>query len=483
MVFSSTLFLFLFLPLVLAVYFVVPKSLRNPVLLIANLVFYAWGEVFFVAVMLLSIVLAYVLGLWVDRVRGRASAKWVVAIAVAINVGLLAVFKYGNFIVDNVNVVLALVHVPPLHAATIPLPLGISFFTFQALSYVIDVYRNDVAVQKNPLHLAVYKSLFPQLIAGPIVRYRDVASQIVNRVVTREGFAIGVRRFVVGLGKKMLIANVVAIPADAIFALPVGQVTSGLAWLATACYALQIYFDFSAYSDMAIGLGRMLGFTFLENFDYPYISESLTEFWRRWHISLSTWFRDYLYIPLGGSRMGPARTYFNLVTVFFLCGLWHGHSWTFVVWGLFHGAFLVIERLGVARWLAAVPSPVRRIYTLLLVLIGWVFFRADTFQQASGFLTAMAGFGTATGIEHRVSDYWNAELAVVLVAGVVGSAPILATLGRLYERIRADHAQAVTRAIDAAFFVARDGGLVLVLLASATVLSAGTHNPFIYFRF
>jgi len=317
MVFSSPIFLFLFLPIVLAVNFLLPIRLRNLWLLIMSLIFYGWGEPRFVLVMIASIVVNFALGLWVDRVRGRPAARRVMALGIALNIGLLAVYKYANFAVDNLNTVLAALGAAPIPLAPIALPIGISFFTFQAFSYVIDVERRDGPVQKNPLDVALFVSLFPQLIAGPIVRYRDVAAQIVERTIAREGFTRGVERFLIGLGKKMLIANTVAVPADAIFAIPADQLTAGVAWLGVVCYALQIYYDFSGYSDMAIGLGLMLGFHFLENFNYPYISRSMTEFWRRWHISLSTWFRDYLYIPLGGNQRAPARTYFNLVVTFF----------------------------------------------------------------------------------------------------------------------------------------------------------------------
>jgi alginate O-acetyltransferase complex protein AlgI len=483
MVFSSPVFLFLFLPLVLATYALAPRVLRNAVLLLWSLLFYAWGEVTFVFVMLSSCVVNYGFGLWVDRARARGNAKLVLGLAVVVNIGLLVFFKYANFIVANLNGVLALVHANPIVVAKVPLPLGISFFTFHALSYVIDIYRGEAQAQKNPLQIALYLSLFPQLVAGPIIRYHDVATQLVKRAVTREGFAYGVRRFAVGLGKKMLIANVVSVPTDAIFALPPFQVTSGMAWLAIVGYTLQIYFDFSAYSDMAIGLGHMFGFAFRENFEHPYVARSVTEFWRRWHISLSTWFRDYLYIPLGGNRHGAARTYANLVTVFFLCGLWHGASWTFVVWGLFHGACLVVERLGLGKLLERVPSPLRRVYTLGLVVVGWVFFRASSFAQAKTVLIAMVGLGAATGVEHRLSDYWNAELATALACGIVGSAPVFVALGAGYERLRAGWAPRLARALDVAYFVARDAGVVLLLLASSMALSAQTHNPFIYFRF
>src|SRR6266545_4939931 len=424
MVFSSPIFLFLFLPIVLAVNFLLPIRLRNLWLLIMSLIFYGWGEPRFVLVMIASIVVNFALGLWVDRVRGRPAARRVMALGIALNIGLLAVYKYANFAVDNLNTVLAALGAAPIPLAPIALPIGISFFTFQAFSYVIDVERRDGPVQKNPLDVALFVSLFPQLIAGPIVRYRDVAAQIVERTITCEGFTRGVERFLIGLGKKMLIANTVAVPADAIFAIPADQLTAGVAWLGVVCYALQIYYDFSGYSDMAIGLGLMLGFHFLENFNYPYISRSMTEFWRRWHISLSTWFRDYLYIPLGGNQRAPAR----------------------------HG------------------------YALAVVLVGWVFFRSATLADAMRFLAAMAGLGSGSGIEYHPALYLNAELILILAAGIVGSTPLLPALARLRERIQAAGLGLAVEAV-------RVLGLGAILWGSAMLMAAGTYNPFIYFRF
>ena len=483
MVFSSPVFLFLFLPTVLGLHFLVPRKLRNLVLLVASLLFYAWGETFFVLIMLCSITANYLLGVWIDHVRERPTARLVLVLTVLVNIGLLGTFKYANFIIDNLNVLLGWAALGTIGVDRIHLPIGISFFTFQAMSYVIDVYRGEAERQKNPVNVALYISLFPQLIAGPIVRYRDVARQLVSRVIDREGFASGVRRFIIGLGKKVLIANTMALPADKVFALAPDQLTPGTAWLGVACYTLQIYFDFSGYSDMAIGLGRMFGLHFLENFNFPYISKSVREFWRRWHISLSTWFRDYLYVPLGGSRRTPARTYLNLVIVFFLCGLWHGASWTFVVWGIYHGVFLVIERLGLERRVERLPRPVRHLYTMLVVVVGWVLFRSETFGQAVAFLASMAGFaGKAAGTQ-SLSTYLNAEVVLVLVAGAIGSTPVLGALSRWRGTLAAPGATANQRSLDVALSFAALAGYVLVFLACAMSLSAGTYNPFIYFRF
>lgn len=476
MVFSSSVFLFLFLPVVLLAYALVPWRLKNLFLLAASIFFYAWGETYFVLIMLGSIMANYVLGLFIDRLRAsRVWARSLVALAVLVNLGLLAAFKYANFFVDNVNVLLQAVGLDPVVLGPVHLPIGISFFTFQALTYVVDVYRGSASVQRNPINVATYIALFPQLIAGPIVRYADIARELGHRVVTLDLFASGVRRFVVGLAKKMLIANVVAVPADKIFGLPAGELTTSLAWLGVLCYALQIYFDFSGYSDMAIGLGRMFGFHFLENFNYPYTARSMRDFWQRWHISLSTWFRDYLYIPLGGSRCRAHRVYFNLVVVFFLCGLWHGASWNFIAWGLFHGAFLVAERVVTRRIRFQVPVWGGHVYVLLVVLVSWVLFRAETLSHAMRYLAAMAGLAGGAGVEYYPALYLHRELLMVSLAGVMGSMPIIPSVQR-----RLTKRMGWT---DALVAMARLGGVALLLFASAMKLAAGTHNPFIYFRF
>lgn len=476
MVFSSPIFLFLFLPITLGVYFVLPRRARNIWLLGTSLVFYGWGEPKFVLVMLASIIINFLLALWIDRTRDQGRARLPLIAAVVANIGLLAIFKYTDFLTENLNVLLAGLHVPRLALPEIALPIGISFFTFQALSYVIDVYRREAPVQRNPLNIGLYIALYPQLIAGPIVRYHDVARQIGERSVDRAGFAYGVERFVVGLGKKVLIANSLAVPADLIFSIPGAQLTLPVAWLGLACYTLQIYFDFSGYSDMAIGLGRMLGFRFLENFNYPYISQSVTEFWRRWHISLSTWFRDYLYIPLGGSRVTPLRVYVNLVIVFFLVGLWHGASWNFVLWGFFHGAFLVAERLGLAQWMAAWRAPFRHAYALLVVMVSWVFFRATSLPEALSFLYAMVGLSPASGVEHPIALYADAQTLLALTVGIVASTPVLTTVRRWRDGLSLRGSEIGASVIEAT-------GQALILMASVTLLAAGTYNPFIYFRF
>ncbi len=488
MVFSSPIFLLLFLPVVLGFYFASPARLRNLVLTLASLFFYVWGEGVFVAVLLVSIGLNYLFGLALDRFRERGvAARSIVALAVAANLALIGWFKYANFLVDNLNVLLGRAHLPSVELAPVHLPLGISFFTFQALSYVVDVYRRDVAAQRNLLDFALYKTLFPQLIAGPIVRYRDVAAELpgLGRRVSIDAFANGASRFILGLAKKTLIANPLSVAADGVFNTPDGSLTPGLAWLGIVCYSLQIYFDFSGYSDMAIGLGRMFGFTFPENFNYPYIARSVTEFWRRWHMSLSSWFRDYLYIPLGGNRRGRARTLFNLLIVFCLCGLWHGASWTFIVWGLLHGFFLVLERLGLGRWLERRGAPVRHAYLLMVVLVTWVFFRATSLGHAFAYLSAMAGFAGGDGWESYPGLYLHPELILALGLALIGAMPVLPALARYRDRVLSgvEHRPRLAATLASSLDLGAVGLQMVLLVASAAQLASGTHNPFIYFRF
>jgi len=483
MVFSSLTFLFIFLPATLFAVLFIRKEFRNLALLVASLVFYAWGEGEVVFILLLSALCNYFFALWIDRGGGRKRAKTALAFAVAFNLGLLGVFKYANFLVDNINPLLASIGLGTMELSPIHLPIGISFFTFQALSYVVDVYRQETGAVRNPLDLALYISLFPQLIAGPIVRYRDVARQIVERLISVEKFSSGVQRFILGLGKKVLIANTLAAVADRIFAVPAQNLTPVLAWTGVLSYSLQIYFDFSGYSDMAIGLGRMFGFEFRENFNYPYISQSIREFWRRWHISLSTWFRDYLYIPLGGNRKSPSRTYANLVVVFFLTGLWHGASWNFVLWGFYHGLFLVVERVGFEKALRRAWAPLRFLYALVVVNIGWVFFRAENIGYAFSMLKTMAGFpeGRANFID--IYLYMDKEFFIALFAGLIFSAPVLPYARDLYGRVLERCGTSASAVLEAGGKTLAFASLVAVFLLSSMLLASGTYNPFIYFRF
>jgi alginate O-acetyltransferase complex protein AlgI len=507
MVFSSPVFLFVFLPAVLALYFLLGRKLHNFVLMAASLLFYAWGEPALVLVMLLSIAVNFGFGLWVERLAVKSSTtgekrRIAITVAVIFNIALLATFKYADwfwsvissalFAVGAIDAPLGLLsdalHLSPgVRAALctedeglIRLPIGISFFTFQAMSYVIDIHRLEVRAQRSLVDFALYKSLFPQLIAGPIVRYVDVAAQLAHRTVTAQGFAYGVRRFAIGLGKKLLIANTAALPADLIFALPGDELTAAVAWFGVICYAIQLYFDFSGYSDMAIGLGHMFGFHFLENFNYPYISTTITEYWRRWHISLSTWLRDYLYFPLGGNRHGKVRTYFNLFTVFFLCGLWHGAAWNFVLFGVFHGAIMVIERLGLGRFIQSLHPVLQRVYFLPLMLITYAVFRGEGLSATGDYLTAMFGLNPDPGPNQHVSLYLDTAVGVALVAGIIGSLPWLPKVLEWRRSLDvAGERVALRRTLDLAGVV-----LVLGVLAFAVMeLSAKTYNPFIYFRF
>ena len=480
MLFTEPTFLFLFLPVLLALYFATLSrehgDYGNWLLLVASVIFYATGGGSFTWLMLASIAFNYWMAIVVSRDR-----RWL-KFAIGVNLVVLGLFKYANFFADNVNALLGLAGARPLVVPHVLLPIGISFFTFHAISYVIDVHRRDATAQKSPVHAALYLLLFPQLIAGPIIRYRDIADQLARRTVTIDDFAYGVRRFIIGLAKKVLIANVVAGPADKIFGLPFAELSTAHAWLGIVCYTLQIYFDFSGYSDMAIGLGRMFGFRFPENFRWPYVADSVQEFWRRWHISLSTWFRDYLYIPLGGNRVSQARRYRNLVTVFFLCGLWHGASWNFVIWGLWHGTFLVIERVFATKTRrheerVAIDWPIwGHLYTMLVVIVGWVFFRAETLPGAVAFLKALAGLSTAAPTPYTVAWYLTPELWLALAAGAIGSSPWVPSLAR---RLAAGD----SNGMPAPLALANTTALLALLVASIMSMAARTYNPFIYFRF
>ncbi len=472
MLFSSTLFVFAFLPLVLSAYLLMARlglgmPARNALLLVASLLFYAWGETGYVAILLVSIVANHVFGLWIDGAGTTPARRRALGVAVATNLAGLGIFKYANFLVDGWNAALSPLGVPAIALAPVHLPIGISFFTFQAITYVVDVYRRDAPVDSNPFRVALYISLFPQLIAGPIVRYHWIESELRRRSAAAEDVAAGFRRFTIGLGKKILLANTLAVPADRIFALPPDELSAAVAWLGAFCYALQIYFDFSGYSDMAIGLGRMLGFHFPENFLHPYTSRSVREFWRRWHVTLSTWFRDYLYIPLGGSRGTAARTYLNLLAVFVLCGLWHGASLTFLGWGLLHGGLMVAERLGLSAVLERLPGALARAYTLIAVLVAWVVFRADDLPHAGRYLAALF----SPGGEHDLALFLDPKVALALAAGALGSTPWLEAVRR--------HLGDDSTTWAATRFAALNG----VLVACAMALASGTHNPFIYFRF
>ena len=457
------------------------------------------GEGVFVVLMLASIAFNYGAGIWLGRgarsialedATGRIRSRLLVAVFG--NLILLGWFKYAGFLAGLLSALLG----PALMATgfssdpfaslsleSVHLPIGISFFTFQAISYLIDVDRGAHPPQRNPIDLALFIALFPQLIAGPIVRYKDLANQLVARGVSVEDAAEGVRRFTIGLSKKVLVANSLGIPADAIFALPANELTSSVAWFGLLCYALQIFFDFSGYSDMAIGLGRLFGFRLPENFDGPYRSRSVTEFWRRWHLSLSNWFRDYLYIPLGGNRRGSARTYFNLMVVFLLCGLWHGASINFVVWGALHGGFLIAERAGGRRVLDSLPVLLSRIYCLLAVGLAWVFFRADSLADATAYLSSLAGLGSSTA-SALIVDYASIESLVALGVGILWAAqnPVRFSefVRRPFGRHREDLSSGWSRIVSGVEIVAPSTALVSLWLLCGMKLASRTYDPFLY---
>ncbi len=465
MVFSSIIFLFYFLPLFLALYFLMP--FKNTMLLVASLLFYAWGELGYVFLMLISIAANYLFGIGLSQLTHKKVRKWLLAIGVMVNLSLLAYYKYFNFAMAIFGVDLE---------EAVHLPLGISFFTFQAISYLVDVFRGDAKVEKNPLNLGLYIAMFPQLIAGPIVRFKTVAEQIHNRVFDLTAVNKGIRIFILGLGQKVLIANTVALPADHIFALSANELTTSLAWLGSLCYTFQIYFDFAAYSNMAIGLGLMMGFTFPQNFSHPYIAQSITEFWRRWHMSLSSWFRDYLYIPLGGNRVSPIRTYINLMVVFLLCGLWHGAAWTFIVWGLYHGLFLVIERLKLADLLMMIWRPLRHAYLLIVVIFGWVIFRAESFDHLVYFIETMFGFSEATS--YQPFEIRRSVIVALIIATVL-SMPVFNSLTNKIKNWQLSGLEFKARI----FSVGLELFYLMVLFYSMLLIASGSYNPFIYFRF
>jgi alginate O-acetyltransferase complex protein AlgI len=473
MVFSSPTFISLFLPLTLALYFLLPRSAHNAVLVGASLLFYGWGDpVAALALIVPSVIMNFYLGRMIARAEG--SRRRALLISVGINLAILIAFKYTRFLLGNINDALLSAGAAAIWVPEIPLPLGISFFTFHILSYLIDVYRGSLPPQPSLFAFTLYIINFPQLIAGPIIRYRQIADQLAARTTTLDDFEYGVLRFVTGLGKKLLIADPIGQIADIVFGVAPPELTTGAAWLGVSCYALQIYFDFSGYSDMAIGLARMFGFRFPENFNYPYSAVSIQDFWRRWHMTLSAWFRDYVYIPLGGNRGGRWQTVRNLWLVFFLTGAWHGASWNFVIWGLWHGLFLALERLSpVAAMLERTPRILRTGYTLMVVLIGWVFFRAPTLDHALSYLGRMFAFDFESESLLRAFDLITPHSLAVIAIAFALSQPLWPALRPSLGRFGTTPA---LRLFSSAY-------VALVMIVSFAAMAGQENSPFLYFRF
>ena len=463
MVFSSITFLFYFLPIVLIIYYLMPNKYKNIVLLISSFIFYFYGEPKNIYIMILSILATYIFGILIDKYKKTKYSKIFLILSIFINIGLLIYFKYADFIIKNVNLWLSnkidLIHVI--------LPIGISFYTFQLISYIVDVYRGEAKVQKNIIKLATYISLFPQLIAGPIVRYTTIENQLENREYNMKNFSIGVRRFIIGLGKKVMIANVMG---NLINIFLVSDEKSVLFyWLYAIALMIQIYFDFSGYSDMAIGLGKMLGFDFPENFNYPYIATSITDFWRRWHISLSSWFRDYIYIPLGGNRVSKLKWIRNIIIVWMLTGLWHGAEWNFVIWGLYFGVLLIIEKVFLLKWLQKIPKVISRIYTLFIVMISFIIFNGEGISTILENIGGLFKFVSIPLITNE-SMYYLKSYIIVIILGIIGATPIcknILTNGKLKK---------IVNILEPIY-------LLLIFIICTSYIVDGSFNPFLYFRF
>lgn len=469
MVFSSLTFLFLFLPIVISAYFLMPnRKLKNLALFISSLLFYAWGEPVYIVLILISTISDYSFSLLIEKSRAKGkekSAKIFLVGSLIVNLGFLVFFKYADFLIGNINLILG----TQIAAHNLPLPIGISFYTFQTMSYTIDVYRGDIKAQRNLLTMATYVALFPQLVAGPIVRYQTIEDELENREESLKGASFGIRRFIIGLGKKVIIANQMGLIADTIFNSPETNPGTLLTWFAAIAYTFQIYYDFSGYSDMAIGLGQVFGFNFLENFNYPYISTSITEFWRRWHISLGTWFRDYVYIPLGGNRSNHLR---NIFVVWFLTGLWHGASWNFILWGMFYCVLLIAEKYILNDILEKSPKFIQHMYALFFIIIGWVLFRIEDMSQLLVVLKTMFSF-EGTSIRTLMFTYQDMFYAIpFVVLAALGSTPIFKTFKNKIEdsSIRVLH-------------WTRDLYLIGLLVITVMLLVGETFNPFIYFKF
>ena len=465
MVFSSFTFLFIFLPLILITYFLAKKrKYRNIVLLMFSLVFYAWGEPIYVLLMLLSIIVNYIIALKIEK-NPKRKKKWII-VDIIFNLGIIGFFKYGNFLIQNINNIFN----SNIEQMNLGLPIGISFYTFQVLSYVIDVYKRQVPAQRNIINLGMYITLFPQLIAGPIVRYETIAGEIENRKENFEDVVNGLKRFFIGLGKKVLIANQMALIADTIYGGDMEVTGTVSLWLAAVSYTLQIYFDFSGYSDMAIGLGKIFGFEFLENFNYPYIAKSITDFWRRWHISLSTWFRDYIYIPLGGNRVNKLKWLRNILIVWLLTGLWHGAAWNFILWGVYYGIILIIEKVFLGKLLEKLPKFLQHVYALFFIIIGWVIFRVEDFSQMGTVLKNMFIWKSSGIIDNIILNFNVFSSLPYIIIGIIGSVPIITKIKNAKKQ------SSMYNAISSMWVLG-------IFILSVCFLLVETYNPFIYFRF
>lgn len=469
MVFSSLTFIFVFLPIVLGLYYIAPKKLKNLFILISGLIFYAWGEPIYVVIMIISTLIDYTAGLLIDKFNSSKAIKRICLIcSLLMNLGLLGVFKYGGFILQNIDAVFGTSLFDPAHA--LPLPIGISFFTFQSMSYTIDMYLGKVKVQKNPISFAAFVTLFPQIVAGPIVRYDDIAAELDSRTIDIDCIYSGIITFITGVGKKVLIANNIGMLWTSVKEISTGELSVLTAWLGIIAFTLQIYFDFSGYSDMAIGLGKMMGFNFPQNFNYPYQSKSISEFWRRWHITLGSWFKSYVYFPLGGSRKGMKRTVMNLAVVWLLTGIWHGASWNFILWGVLYGVLIIMEKLFLGKVLDKIPAFVSHLYTMLLVILGWVLFDTADLPTAFGYMGAM--FGANGALWDNQGLYLLINYAVILVIAVFGCTDLSK---RLFDKAKEKAPMLMNYSTPIAKFA--------VLVLSTAYLANATYNPFLYFNF
>ena len=465
MVFSSITFLFYFLPIVLAIYYIAPKKYRNLILLISSLLFYFFGEPKYGIIMVISIISIYFHGIWIEKAKNTKYKKLPLISGVFISIAVLFYFKYFDFLIENINLWLD----KKIDLFGIILPIGISFYTFQMISYMVDVYRGDAKVQKNFVKLATYISLFPQLIAGPIVRYTTIEEQLENRTYSFEKFSLGIRRFVIGLSKKVLIANILGELVKVFGTYNDGTVL--FYWLYAIANMLQIYFDFSGYSDMAIGLGKMLGFEFLENFNYPYIASTITDFWRRWHISLSTFFRDYVYIPLGGNRVSKIKWIRNLLVVWFLTGLWHGAAWNFIIWGLLFGVLLILEKTIFKNIIEKIPQIIKHIFVLLIVMISFVIFSGNKMEDIIMQILGLFGIGTA-GVVSTVSIHYLKSYLIILLVGIIGSTPLIK---KVAEKLESKFPKIIN--------IAEILLITALLILCTSYIIDGSFNPFLYFRF